>query len=99
MKIKPYIIVSQDGTGNYKYVTDSIAEVPENSKEKRFVIYIKKGIYHENVIIGQAKTNLTIVGDGSDTTIITGSLNYIVDHIDIMHSATLGNSMISLNHY
>ncbi|CAN8289760.1 unnamed protein product [Cochlearia groenlandica] len=94
MKIKPDIIVSQDGTGNYKYVKDAIAEVPENSKEKRFVIYIKKGIYHENVIIGQAKTNLTIVGDGSDTTIIIGSLNYGVDHIDIMHSAMLATETI-----
>ncbi|KAG7594705.1 Pectinesterase catalytic [Arabidopsis thaliana x Arabidopsis arenosa] len=68
------LIVSQDGTGDYKTINEAVAAAPTGSKT-RFIIYVKRGTYKEIVHIGELKTHLTIVGDGSDATIITGSLN------------------------
>lgn len=41
------------------------------------------------VRVGKKKTNVMIVGDGMDSTIITGSLN-VVDGSTTFNSATLG---------
>ncbi|CAH8255167.1 unnamed protein product [Arabidopsis lyrata] len=69
------LIVSQDGTGDYKTINEAVAAAPTGSKT-RFIIYVKRGTYKEIVHIGELKTHLTIVGDGSDATILTGSLNF-----------------------
>lgn len=42
---------------------------------QRYVIYIKTGVYNEVVRIPKQKTNLMFLGDGTDKTIITGSLS------------------------
>jgi pectinesterase len=39
------------------------------------VIYIKAGVYNEVVRIPKHKTNLMFLGDGSDKTIISGSMS------------------------
>lgn len=66
-----------------------MASAPENSKT-RYTILVKRGTYLENVIIGKNKTNLTILGEGSNLTTITGSWNH-VDGKGTYDSATLGN--------
>lgn len=80
--------VSAGGGGNYKTVQAAVDAAPEKGKS-RFVIYVKKGTYKENVIVGKNKKNLMIVGDGQTATIITGSLN-VVDGSTTYNSATLG---------
>ncbi|EFH67855.1 predicted protein [Arabidopsis lyrata subsp. lyrata] len=67
-------VVAKDGSGNYNTVNAAIAAAPEHGR-KRFVIYIKTGVYDEIVRIGSMKTNLTLIGDGQDSTIITGNLS------------------------
>ncbi|KAK2644420.1 hypothetical protein Ddye_019615 [Dipteronia dyeriana] len=81
------VVVAEDGSGNYKTVKEAVAAAPDKSKS-RYVIYVKKGTYKENVEVGKSKKNLMIVGDGMDSTIITGSLN-VVDGATTFHSATL----------
>ncbi|KAK1556987.1 hypothetical protein Q3G72_015678 [Acer saccharum] len=85
--IKANVIVAKDGSGNYKTVKEAVAAAPDKSKS-RYVIYVKKGIYKENVEVGKSKKNLMLVGDGMDSTIITGSLN-VVDGATTFKSATL----------
>ncbi|KAF5945596.1 hypothetical protein HYC85_015824 [Camellia sinensis] len=41
----------------------------------RFVIYIKAGVYNENVVIKRSMKNLMFIGDGIDATIVTGNKN------------------------
>jgi len=53
---------------------------------------VKKGKYKENVEVGKSKKNVMIVGDGMDSTIITGSLN-VVDGSTTFKSATLGTHL------
>ncbi|KAL8462603.1 hypothetical protein ACS0TY_033585 [Phlomoides rotata] len=85
--IKADVTVAGDGSGNYKKVGDAIAAAPEKS-ENRYVIYVKKGTYKENVQVGTNKKNVMIVGDGMSSTIITGDLN-VVDGSTTFNSATL----------
>ncbi|CAN4078311.1 unnamed protein product [Withania somnifera] len=81
------IVVAADGSGKYKTVKEAVASAPDNSKT-RYVIYVKKGTYTENVEIGKTKKNLMLVGDGMDATIITGNLN-VVDGSTTFKSATV----------
>ncbi|KAF7804358.1 pectinesterase-like [Senna tora] len=72
--IKPNVVVAKDGSGNFKTVSEAVASAPNNA-QRRFVILVKKGTYVEQVNIGKIKSNLMLVGEGMDATIITGSLN------------------------
>uniref|UniRef100_A0A5B6YMU6 Pectinesterase n=1 Tax=Davidia involucrata TaxID=16924 RepID=A0A5B6YMU6_DAVIN len=88
--IKANVVVAQDGSGDYRTVREAVASAPDKSKN-RYVIYVKRGTYKENVEVGKKKKNVIIVGDGMDLTIITGSLN-VVDGSTTFRSATLGNN-------
>ncbi|KAM7492676.1 hypothetical protein LguiA_035597 [Lonicera macranthoides] len=85
--IKADVVVAQDGSGNYSTVTEAVASVPNNSKN-RYVIYVKRGTYKENVEVGKKKKKVMVIGDGMKLTVITGSLNYI-DGTSTFRSATL----------
>jgi pectinesterase len=80
--------VATDGTGNFSTITDAINFAPNNSMI-RTVIYVKEGIYDENVEIPSYKTNIVMLGDGSDSTVITGNRS-VVDGWTTFRSATLG---------
>jgi pectinesterase len=86
--IKANVIVATDGSGNFKTVAEGVASAPDNGKTI-YVIYVKKGTYKENIEIGKKKTNVMLVGDGMDATIITGNLNFI-DGTTTFKSATVG---------
>ncbi|XP_047308778.1 pectinesterase-like [Impatiens glandulifera] len=85
--LKANTVVAQDGSGNFKTVKEAVESVPDKGKD-RYVIYVKKGTYKENVEIGKKKKNVMLVGDGMNSTIITGSLN-VVDGSTTFNSATV----------
>ncbi|CAL9239298.1 unnamed protein product, partial [Arabidopsis halleri] len=87
LKSNANVTVDVDGTGDYKTVMEAIIAAPVNSK-LRYIIYVKKGIYNEIVKIEDTKTNLIIIGDGRDDTILSGNLN-ANDGIKTYDSATL----------
>ncbi|KAK9276450.1 hypothetical protein L1049_005983 [Liquidambar formosana] len=70
---KADIVVAQDGSGNYKTISEAVASVKGRSGASRFVIYVKAGVYKENVEIKMK--NLMFIGDGIDATIVTGNKN------------------------
>ncbi|XP_059432159.1 pectinesterase/pectinesterase inhibitor PPE8B-like isoform X1 [Corylus avellana] len=69
-------VVAADGSGNFTKVMDAVLAAPDYSM-RRYVIYIKRGVYKENVEIKKKKWNLMFIGDGMDATIISGDRNYI----------------------
>lgn len=69
-------VVALDGTGHYRSISDAIYAAPSYSK-RRFVIYVKKGVYKENVDMKKKKTNIMLVGDGIGETIVTGNRNFM----------------------
>ncbi|KZV38998.1 pectinesterase [Dorcoceras hygrometricum] len=86
-EIKPDLVVAKDGSGKYNTINEALEDVPKNS-DKRFVLYIKQGVYVENVKINGSMTNLMLVGDGQTKTKITGNLNFI-DGTSTYHTATV----------
>lgn len=85
---KADIVVATDGSGKYTTINAALKAVPEKSK-KRTVIYVKKGVYYENVRVEKHKWNVMIVGDGKDRTVVSSSLNF-VDGIPTFSTATFG---------
>ncbi|KAF5737753.1 putative Pectinesterase-1 precursor [Tripterygium wilfordii] len=70
------VVVAQDGSGNYKTISEAVEAVAKSRKgSTRYVIHVKAGVYRENVEIKKAAKNLMIIGDGIDATIVTGSKN------------------------
>jgi pectinesterase len=64
------ITVALDGTGDYS----SIQEAIDHSKafpDKKITILIKKGIYKEKVKIHEWNSNLTLIGESKEETVIT----------------------------
>ncbi|MFQ6667810.1 hypothetical protein Gotur_033694 [Gossypium turneri] len=72
----PNVTVAQDGSGNFRTINEALAAVPQKY-EGRYVIYVKAGIYDETVIVPKKMVNLTIFGDGSQKSIITGAKNFV----------------------
>ena len=70
------IIVALDGSGKYKNISAALNAVP-NKSSNRFVIYVKKGIYYENVQVNKNKWNIVMVGDGMNDSVVSGSLNFV----------------------
>ncbi|CAL5037280.1 unnamed protein product [Urochloa decumbens] len=84
------ITVAKDGTGNFRTVGEAVAAAPNNSRA-RTVIMVKAGTYEENVEVSPYKTNIALVGDGRETTVITGSRS-AADGWTTYRTATFGVS-------
>ncbi|KAK9071179.1 hypothetical protein SSX86_009747 [Deinandra increscens subsp. villosa] len=68
--------VAADGSGDFTKVMDAVSAVPDYNS-RRYVIYIKKGVYREYVEISKKKTNIMMIGDGMDQTVMSGNRSYI----------------------
>ena len=62
--------VAKDGSGNFKTVQEAIYATRDLSQQQ-VTILIKNGIYNEKIIIPSWKTNISLVGENKDSTIIT----------------------------
>lgn len=85
--VEPDAVVAQDGSGDYTSIGAAVEAAPSES-ESRYVIYVKKGVYMENVEVNKKKWNLMLVGDGIDQTIISGSRS-VADGWTTFRSATV----------
>ncbi|KAF5191183.1 Pectinesterase/pectinesterase inhibitor PPE8B [Thalictrum thalictroides] len=74
--VSTFVVVAKDGSGNFTSIRDAVLSAPSKSKQK-YTIYVKSGIYKENVEIKKDKWNLMLIGDGMDSTIITGDRSVI----------------------
>ncbi|KAK8583451.1 hypothetical protein V6N13_108813 [Hibiscus sabdariffa] len=84
--IRPDIVVSRDGNGTVKTISEAIKKAPEHST-RRIIIYVKAGRYEEsNLKVGRKKTNLMFIGDGKSKTIISGGKS-VFDNITTFHTA------------
>ena len=65
------IVVAKDQSGDFNKIQDAINAAPDNSL-LRTIIYVKNGKYDsEKLIVPQSKTNITLVGEDRDKTIIS----------------------------
>ncbi|KAK9291885.1 hypothetical protein L1049_019836 [Liquidambar formosana] len=70
------VVVAQDGSGNYRTIQAALNTAAKRSGSRRYIIYVKSGVYNENIEIGMGLKNIMLVGDGMKNTIITGSRSY-----------------------
>ncbi|BAT76931.1 hypothetical protein LR48_Vigan01g287600 [Vigna angularis] len=74
-KPPPNVTVAKDGSANFKSISEALNAVPAKF-EGRYVIYVKEGIYDETVKVTKKMQNITMYGDGSQKTIVTGNKNF-----------------------
>lgn len=82
------LFVSRDGTCEFRNVDDAI-EVCRAFMEYHKVIFVKKGVYKEKLIIPSWLTNIEICGEDRDNTIITWD-----DHANIRNAQKPGNAVL-----
>ena len=63
-------VVSADGSGNFKTLSEAIVAVPDFC-DRETVVFLKEGIYQEKVNIPSSKKNLRIIGRPGGRTVIT----------------------------
>lgn len=87
------LVVAQDGSGDYKTITEGLKAVADRSgMERRFVIHVKTGVYKENLKIGSKWKNIMLIGDGLRLTVITGSRS-VGGGSTTFNSATVGTDL------
>ncbi|CAI8610920.1 unnamed protein product [Vicia faba] len=72
---KPNVTVAKDGSGDFKTISEALAAIPA-IYPGRYVVYVKEGIYDETVTVTKLMQNVTMYGDGSQKSIITGNKNF-----------------------
>lgn len=65
-----HFVVATDGTGDFSKIQDAINAVPDFRKNET-VIRIKSGIYKEKLVLPASKTNVVLIGDNRDQTVLT----------------------------
>lgn len=70
-----YITVAQDGFGDFTKIQDAIYATPAFPYEK-VTIFIKNGTYNEKVRVPEWNTNVVLLGESKENTIITYDDNF-----------------------
>ncbi|XP_020258552.1 pectinesterase-like [Asparagus officinalis] len=98
-RFAPNVVVSKDGNGNYTTISEAVESIPGSAKGS-YVIYVKSGIYRENITI--SRPYVILVGDGASKTIVRSKLNND-DGYNIRNSAAVdihdNNLLINLFAY
>jgi pectinesterase len=73
----PNVVVAKDGSGKFNTIQAAVNAAPQTGSDtaNRYVIYIKTGVYDEQVTIPKKATNIMFTGDGAGKTVITGHLS------------------------
>ncbi|MFT3738114.1 MAG: pectinesterase family protein [Breznakibacter sp.] len=93
------VIVAADGTGDYTTLQEAIGHC-KAFQPTETVIFIKNGIYREKVLIDTFYTNLRLVGESAEQTIITYDDHAGMPDIGTFNSYTMkvtGNGIVLEN--
>ena len=63
------LTVALDGSGDYKSIQEAI-NATRDLGPRVITIHIKKGVYHEKVVIPSWKTRIALAGESADSTVI-----------------------------
>ncbi|KAL1222019.1 putative pectinesterase/pectinesterase inhibitor 33 [Cardamine amara subsp. amara] len=80
-----HLVVAQDRSGHFRSIQAAINYAAGRRIKSRFVIYVKSGVYRENIDVGNDNHYIMLVGDGARKTIITSGRS-------VQHGYTTYNS-------
>ncbi|KAG8390256.1 hypothetical protein BUALT_Bualt01G0064800 [Buddleja alternifolia] len=85
------VVVSNDGrAGSFRSIQAAINyAVSRRVGNGRVVVYVKRGVYRENILISRTMNKVMLVGDGLRYTVITGSRS-VSSGFTTYSSATVG---------
>ncbi|KAK4489442.1 hypothetical protein RD792_005251 [Penstemon davidsonii] len=87
---KANVVVAQDGSGQFRSIQAAINyAVSRRVGNGRVVVYVKRGVYRENILISRTMNKVMLVGDGLKYTVITGSRS-VSSGFTTYSSATFG---------
>ncbi|KAG0550797.1 hypothetical protein BDA96_01G368400 [Sorghum bicolor] len=95
--LTPNVTVAKDGSGDFANISAALDAMPEKYTG-RYFIYVKEGVYDEMVNITGRMANVTMYGDGSKRSVVTGNKN-IVDGVRMWRTATFavdGDSFMAM---
>lgn len=86
-------VVAKDGSGDFTSVQGAIDAVPHLRKVRTYIM-VKPGRYYEKILIPATKTNISLVGENSLTTVLTyddyaSKLNVFGEEIGTSGSASV----------
>lgn len=94
------LVVSKDGTGDYTSIQAAVNSVRDFRPEGRTVIFIRNGVYTEKLIIPTWKTEITLLGEDVERTIITNNDHANINKMGTFNTYTVlvqGNDFIAQN--
>ena len=66
------LVVAQDGSGDFTSIQEAIHSLRAVMTERK-IVFIKKGVYREKIVVPTYCTNITLLGEDRDNTIIRWS--------------------------
>lgn len=63
-------VVASDGSGDFLTVQEAFDAVPDFRKNETRIL-LKPGIYKEKLVLASSKTNVSLIGEDAETTVIT----------------------------
>ncbi len=84
---KDTIIVSRDGTGDFRNVQDAIYSI-RAFRPQHTVVFIKNGMYKEKLILPTWVNDVTFIGEDKENTIITWDDHANIDNMGTFRSYT-----------
>lgn len=73
LAVKTKVVVALDGSGDFTSIQEAVNSFRDFFPNGRAEIYIKNGVYREKVVIPSWKTNITLIGESKEETIIAWS--------------------------
>src|SRR5690606_9472842 len=67
LAIKPDIVVSKNGDGDFKFIQEALNSILPNNSEFK-IIFIKSGVYNEKIFI--ENNNIALIGESREDVII-----------------------------
>ena len=64
------VIVAKDGSGDFTTIQQAIFSLRDYKPEGRAWVYVKKGVYEEKLLIPAYKTEVSLIGEDRDGTVI-----------------------------
>lgn len=85
---KRYIVVSRDGTGDYRTLTEAMEGI-RAFMDHKVTVFIKNGTYKEKVIVPSWIENVEFVGESVENTVITYDDHANIDKMGTFRTYTL----------